>query len=731
MLFSPSSRSLGRWLAAAVALLLVLPVPARVHAHGAPQEELPEELPDWAWPVEVEAPIRTFFEREDVEAIAELTSPPDADVAGSVTGLAATLGADVSIHFRYVQRRIAYEPYAGSIRGAAGALRSGGGNALDQALLLRELLVAAGHRARLVLGRLGWARAEQLAGERPGARPARGDPWLRRVEAASDHWWVQVRQGGSWTSLDPAFRDATLGDEFGRRGEAVEEVPSRWVASVRIELVAANRRLAGVVLPMPELFGSAVHVALARPMIEEVDAEPTVDPVIESAGLPAAEDLDTTDSDQLVVHDPLDPAPIHEALRDIPPGPVSLEIRAAGRAISALPVAREQLADVRLLLDVEVPPGRHVQATLPFGSDPLGHLTVVLAGGAVRPAAYASQVNDLYSTMDQLLATELTALEAWRLRPREEEADDLESESDVDRTPAPALPAFDTEELEEEPLVHPAVALHVEAIRAWQSFSDHGTEAIGLALLAAADRVSRATPVQRPDVRLVALNYRPASASSPGELTVWLADPIQVGGSSSPARVATQSALGFLQSAIAGQVLNRLADRPPLTAYDLTLRAVGSGRRLSWFERPRGPATWPAAATAVATDDLSRGSTVVGPERPLQRGGVELLAWWALGDSGQASGRVSTPLGIAQASVEIGPPTDSSELGSILASLHDLHVAVGWLLTLGEADSTTLTDLVPGACAATSLVADLLRAGAPGDFVAPAFATFCRIQASS
>jgi len=292
----------------------------------------------------------------------------------------------------------------------------------------------------------------------------------------------------------------------------------------------------------------------------------------------------------------------------------------------------------------------------------------------------------------------MEALEAWRVRPREDEVDedgddveveDLTSELSVD---APVDP-----DAQVEPLIHPAVALHVAALRAWEMFADQGLDVIALALLGAADQLRAAVPIQRADIRLVGLHYQPGTAEAEGGITAWISDPARVGGASAAQRVPTQMALGLLQSAVAGQVLNRVADRPPITAYDLTLRR-----------------------------------TVVGPERPLQRGGQELLAWWSMAaSSGMTAGRIQQPLGVAQAAVALGPAVDLGSLDSVLASLHDLHVAMRWLLTLADPDRSVLRGLVPGACAATPLVADLLRAGAPADFVPPAFSVFCQPPGSS
>jgi hypothetical protein len=680
----------------------------------------------WEWPAEVEGPLRTFFEREDVEAILGNLAAPDAGGMSTIGGVSRTIGGDVEQLFRFVQRRLTYEPYAGSIRGSDGALRAGSGNALDQALLLRDLLEMSGHQARLAHGRLEWQHAVVLTGEVRTEAPSRGDPWLRRVEIASDHWWVEVRVGGGWVAADPSFPGAALGEAMGRRTEALGAVPARLVATARLEVTVGPRTLARLEVPVPELFGAGVKVRLAGPA--DAAGEGAAEPEIEID--PGNAGRDTTDAGLAGDEppDPLDPAPVEAALPVVDPGPIVLEVVAAGRRVVAAPVPRQRLGDVRVEFDIEVPPGRHVRAVLPFGADPLAQLTIVVSGGEVRQSAYARQLEALYAALRRLVTVEVEALEAWRLRPREDvEATRNEGVLGPEREGFPRSPAMSNPALEVEPLVHPAIELHVAAIKTWEVFADQGVEAIGLALLAAADQLHAPVAVERPDVRLVGLHFKPATPVTEGDLTAWIADPARVGGPADTQRVATQMALGLLQSAVAGQVLNRLADRPPVTAYDLTLRAVGSGSRLSWFQRGGNVPAWPAEAVLAARSDLNAGNTVVGPSSPIRRGDRDLLAWWAMAPaSGQTAGRIQQPLGAAQAAVAIGPPVDLRSLDSILASLHDLHVAGGWLLTLGDADRNVLRDLVPGACAATPLVADLLRAGAPPNFVPPAFAAFCQ-----
>lgn len=137
-------------------------------------------------------------------------------------------------------------PYMGSLRGATGVLMDRTGSGLDRALLLAELLSAAGYEARLAHARLPRELAEELA-RRELARPVDADPqqvgdadavaahvarvaadaaaltailapvgavgdtedlaWQRAGEAMAEHWWVQARDGSAWLDLDPVFME--------------------------------------------------------------------------------------------------------------------------------------------------------------------------------------------------------------------------------------------------------------------------------------------------------------------------------------------------------------------------------------------------------------------------------------------------------------------------------------------------------------------------------------------
>lgn len=62
----------------------------------------------------------------------------------------------------WVEREIHYQPYAGLLRGPEGTLRARAGNALDQAVLLANLLNRVGYEARIMLGNLSEADTEAL-----------------------------------------------------------------------------------------------------------------------------------------------------------------------------------------------------------------------------------------------------------------------------------------------------------------------------------------------------------------------------------------------------------------------------------------------------------------------------------------------------------------------------------------------------------------------------------------
>ncbi|AQU83997.1 MULTISPECIES: hypothetical protein [unclassified Halomonas] len=74
----------------------------------------------------------------------------------------ALLGNDVEALFDWVREETRWLPYQGALRGARGVLIDGYGSHLDRALLLAELLEAAGYRVRLARATLDEATSEAL-----------------------------------------------------------------------------------------------------------------------------------------------------------------------------------------------------------------------------------------------------------------------------------------------------------------------------------------------------------------------------------------------------------------------------------------------------------------------------------------------------------------------------------------------------------------------------------------
>lgn len=664
------------------------------------------------WPPEVEATLRSFFERVDVEAVMEgLARPPAAQPPA--------IGDGWEGPFQWVQQAVAFEPYHGSLRGAEGTRIALSGNALDQALLLRSLLDARGARTRLVRGHLSWEDAARLVG--PAERALRsGDPWLRLVELTADHWWVEVDAGGRWTALDPSFPDSGPGRIRGVRGQVHDEPPAGLRAVVELSARVDGVSVLALNLPIDEIPGGALWVAArAAPM----DAEAAEEATAGSTDTPMGpEGADPTLSEDEAAVPVAEPDPIAMALPTMPDGDLVMTVGAAGASLGEFRVSPLDLPRLELGVRVVPPLGVTTAIVVPWEGGPWASVALFLGVGQGADAELRRAARDVHGLLARLAEAEVAAQAAYLARP----------ETDPDaRRPVPPLPLPGEEEIPEAdeeadadlPL-DPWVELHLEAIAAWQQFDALGTEAIARSLLAAVDRLVLPGRAWRPGVRLLAIRRVPAAPQVAGRLTVWADDPVVLRGEDA-ARL--QAAHDLLYSALLGQVLHRVADRPPVSAFDVTLRTVGTGSRLNWWrEAAQLPAGWPPAALDAARADLATGALVAGPAAPIAITDPPLLGWWSFAArTGLISGRVLSEPGVAQAAVAFGEPRDLLDLESTLASLATLHEAARFLAHAGDPDSGAIAELIPRACAATALVRDLMLAGAPEGWRDPAFEAFC------
>ncbi|WP_230467184.1 transglutaminase-like domain-containing protein [Lujinxingia vulgaris] len=148
--------------------------------------------------------------------------------------------------YRWVRDTIAFEPYTGALRGVQGTLIAGSGNAVDQALLTRELLRRAGHTTRLATGRLHDADIiEVLASLDTSARVERDGkpaevtsegPDAALIARLRDHIWVEVEHRGKFIAVDPVAAPL-VGMTPARAQAHHDRLPEALATTLEVELV--------------------------------------------------------------------------------------------------------------------------------------------------------------------------------------------------------------------------------------------------------------------------------------------------------------------------------------------------------------------------------------------------------------------------------------------------------------------------------------------------------------
>ncbi len=226
------------------------------------------------------------------------------------------VGRDPQRLLSWVRDNTYWIPYKGVLRGPVGVLLDRQGNSLDRAILLAALLQKAGYTARLAHGTLEQARALEVlsrlevarslefanmspnASVQPDASPqfshviaelhsrvadqtarllrmtARPDSSTMRMrafdsamQALSDHWWVQLRNGTSGVDLDLLAASPAVLVEA-KESFAIAELPSELHHTITLRVIAEqwsdgklkeHKTLEQVLRPS-DLYGHAVSL---------------------------------------------------------------------------------------------------------------------------------------------------------------------------------------------------------------------------------------------------------------------------------------------------------------------------------------------------------------------------------------------------------------------------------------------------------------------------------------
>jgi hypothetical protein len=151
-----------------------------------------------------------------------------------IADLAFDLDYDLERMFRFVADEIRYEPYAGILRGAVGALDAGAGNSVDKSLLLAALLDESAIPHRFVRGALDETAAASLV-----------ESALMDADEATAAAEIALA-GGPYRRarvLRPA--DAATGADRGGADAALRPAASRWTTPWHLSTAGRGRHRAG------------------------------------------------------------------------------------------------------------------------------------------------------------------------------------------------------------------------------------------------------------------------------------------------------------------------------------------------------------------------------------------------------------------------------------------------------------------------------------------------------
>ena len=551
--------------------------------------------------------------------------------------------------FDAVAQQVAYEPYAGVQRGAAGAARSHSANALDQALLLSAALEGAVFARRVAQGRLRDPELLQLLGQtsssfegalsldNPSVYDPINDPAVQRI--AREHAWVEVQleEGSDWLALDPVFPGALPGESFASPTRTFEAPAGRLHQRMTITLMQTTSN--GRRQKLGRIQGTVAELAMA-PVSLVVRAIPQFqsnDGASNDNGL-RQQDRGLLDGNPggllggggLGGRTTARPAPEPQSERPLDAAGARRvvateyrrEVSYAGRAPETMGTTRVEKDDpdgalMREWLDIElvVPgqPKRRIERDL-FRADSgddvpadVRRYSIAVVAGAVTPASFEAQ------------RAKLDAADVQRVRAA---LDSLAPEDDVN-----------------------ALAMRLMQFEAGQALTPH---LINLAFASESDtmseRLAQAAGVRIVrDVPRILITSMETRAAADGEVDTQLALDLRLDevtalpheGMPRGAAALFQRARGMQESALEGRVLARFSAEPDAVVTTTRVMSVAQrqGHELVALSAPEQDLTarlkgiTPEAAERIEATLLA-GHQVIAPSQAARIGGRSVWGWW-------------------------------------------------------------------------------------------------------
>ncbi len=148
--------------------------------------------------------------------------------------------------FAFVRDEISFEPSPSVLKTREGVIWGQSGNAIEQALLLAELLREGGEQVRLAFGELNKTDALLLISTMfPGTKEFSYDKEVllsnplkdeSLINTVRNHCWIQVLSNGQWIDLDPCFPDAEAGRHYASIDRTSENISESSLPNLTISL---------------------------------------------------------------------------------------------------------------------------------------------------------------------------------------------------------------------------------------------------------------------------------------------------------------------------------------------------------------------------------------------------------------------------------------------------------------------------------------------------------------